>query len=134
MARNYKRDRRGRFAKVNGMKGSNPIGANTTSPSRAQAARRGKAIRQPISKQARLQRQASLKRKARIAGGLAIAGVATAQVLADQQAVTKPSFEQKRLHAFTMAKRVSHANARGLPQMHVAKRSRKGVYNVTTLK
>lgn len=108
MARNYKRDRRGRFARTSG----------------------GKAVRKPLTGSQAAARSKKIKRTGRIIQGAIIAG-ATVGTL---HAVTEPSPRQRAAFARQATERITNANARGLGQIRVASRNRRGVYNVTTLR
>lgn len=113
--RNIKRDRKGRFAKVAGMKGSNPrsvrpAGANKTKPVRSRTAKN--------------------VRRGMIAYSAVRVGAAAA---AGYSVYTASTLNERRSRSTANMQTVANSMSRGLPQIKVPKRSRRGVYNITTL-
>lgn len=123
--RNVKRDRKGRFAKVAGMKGTSP---RSVRPSGANKTKPVKVKRDPYAKFSDRTKK-NLKR-AQIAYGTArlVTGVAAGYAI--YEGVT---YDARRAKSQDNLRNVANSMSRGLPQIKVPKRSRRGVYNITTL-
>lgn len=131
MARNFKRDRKGRFAKVAGMKGSNPRSVKPAGTNKSRVVSSHKMARNAInSKRKPPSRATKNVRRAAAAYSVVRLGAAAA---AGYSVYTASTLGERRERSTMNMRQAADSLTRGLPSMIIPKRSRRGVYNITTL-